>query len=117
MRLALLSAIVATAAGCAAPTAPTAIAATPASAVFGSCPQKPNYPEAAKRENRQGTVALSFLVDADHSVLESKVKRSSGHADLDEAARAGLAKCKFKAATRDGKSVREWAEITYVWAN
>ena len=115
LRLAILPAILASLAGCAAPTAPLAIAATPAVAVFGSCPQKPAYPEAAKRESREGTVALSFLIDADNSVLESKVMRSSGHADLDEAARVGLAKCKFKAATHNGNPVREWAEIKYVW--
>ncbi len=121
LRLAMLPVILAIA-GCAASTAPAAltvepssIAATPAVAIFGSCPQKPVYPEAAKRENRQGTVVLSFDVDADSSVLETKVTRSSGHADLDEAARVGLAICKFKAATRNGIAVREWARIQYVW--
>lgn len=87
----------------------------PASIVFGSCPQKPAWPEAALQEKRQGAVALAFEVDADNTVLDSRVTGSSGHPDLDEAARAGLAKCRFKAATQDGAPVRGWAKLTYKW--
>jgi len=90
-------------------------AASKASIVFGSCPQKPVWPEAAKREGRQGAVVLAFQVDADNTVLDAQVKGSSGHPDLDEAARAGLAKCKFKAATQNGDPVRDWAQVTYRW--
>ena len=127
LRLAMLPVIFAGVAGCATPTeapsvtaatstaAPSAIVSTPAAPVFGSCPQKPVYPEAARRENRQGTVGLSFHIDADNSLLESKVTRSSGHADLDQAALVGLAKCKFRAATHNGNPVREWAAVQYVW--
>lgn len=95
--------------------AQTEAAPTPATIVFGSCPQKPVWPEAAQREKRQGAVVLVFDIDADNSVLEAKVKQSSGHADLDEAARAGLAKCRFKAATKHEIPVREWAQVTYKW--
>jgi len=114
---AILPAIVATLGGCAeTPAVQAEIAVTPAAIIFGSCPQKPAWPEAAKQEKRQGAVVLAFHVDADASVLEANVKRSSGHTDLDEAARMGLAKCKFKAATRDGVPVRGWTELTYRWA-
>lgn len=89
--------------------------ATKAAIVFGSCPQKPVWPEAALQEKRQGAVVLVFEVDADNSVLDAKVKHSSGHPDLDEAARTGLAKCKFKAATQHGVPVRAWAQLTYTW--
>lgn len=131
LRLAMLPAILASVAGCATATAPTAsvdgaastasatqsaAAPTQAAIVFGSCAQRPVYPEAAKRENRQGTVSVSFHIDADTTVLDSKVTRGSGHADLDEAARVGLAKCKFTAATQDGRPIRGWATVQYVWA-
>jgi len=89
--------------------------ATPATIIFGSCPQKPVWPEAALQEKRDGVVALAFEVDADSTVLNAKVAGSSGHPDLDEAARAGLAKCKFKPATQDGTPVRGWAKLTYKW--
>src|SRR5687768_3149160 len=93
--------------------ASAAVAPTPAAIVFGSCPQKPVWPAAALEENRQGAVRLAFHIDTDNAVIESKIITSSGHADLDEAARVGLAKCKFRAATQDGAPVREWAELTY----
>lgn len=91
--------------------------ATPAAYVFGSCLKKPAWPEAAQREKREGTVDLAFHVDNDNSVLEARVKRSSGYPDLDEAARSALAKCTFKAATRQGIPVRDWVEVSYGWAH
>lgn len=116
VNLSTLPAILVAFAACLVPSAAHADnAATPATIVFGSCPQKPAWPEAALQEKRQGAVVLAFEVDADNTVLDAKVKGSSGHPDLDEAARAGLAKCKFKAATKDGSPVRGWARVTYKW--
>ena len=77
--------------------------------------EKPPYPAAALRANETGTVRLSFLIDVDGRVLESKVDRSSGSRRLDEAARDGLGLCKFKPATVDGKAERSWARIEYEW--
>jgi protein TonB len=63
----------------------------------------------------EGTVQLKFLVGADGKVLESVVEKSSGFRRLDEAARAGLSKCQFKAATVDGKPQQSWASMKYTW--
>ena len=49
-------------------------------------------------------MTLGFPVGADGTLKDSKVKKSSGHADLDEAARSGIFKCKFKPATQAGRS-------------
>jgi periplasmic protein TonB len=76
---------------------------------------KPPYPAASLRANETGTVRLNFLIDVNGRVLETKVERSSGSRRLDEAARAGLALCKFKPATVDGKPERTWSQIDYVW--
>jgi protein TonB len=78
------------------------------------CP-KPAYPAASIRANETGLVTLTFLIDVDGRVLESKVERSSGHRRLDEAARAGLGICKFTPATVDGRPERAWARIQYDW--
>jgi TonB family protein len=103
-------------AACAVPSVASGDASvTKAAIVFGSCPQKPAWPEAALQEKRDGSVVLVFEVDADNTVLDAQVKSSSGHPDLDEAARAGLAKCAFRAATRNGTPVRDWAQVTYKW--
>jgi len=77
--------------------------------------EKPPYPAAALRANETGIVLLNFLIDVNGSVLESKVERSSGHRRLDEAAREGLALCKFRPATVDGKPERAWSRIEYQW--
>ena len=76
---------------------------------------KPAYPAAALRANETGIVRLSFLIDVDGKVLDSKVERSSGSRRLDEAARAGLSLCKFRPATLSGRPERTWGRIEYVW--
>ena len=77
--------------------------------------EKPSYPAAALRANEVGTVRLSFLIETDGRVLDSKVERSSGYRRLDEAARAALSLCKFRPATVDGRPERARARIDYVW--
>ncbi len=88
---------------------------TPPKIIFGSCKERPIYPETARQEKREGTVVLAFHVDADDSLLEAGIKQSSGHADLDESARVGLSKCKFQAATKNGVPVRGWTTLRYKW--
>jgi periplasmic protein TonB len=77
--------------------------------------QKPAYPPASVRANEVGLVRLSFLIDTNGKVLDSKVERSSGFKRLDEAARAGLSLCRFRPATVNGKAERSWGRIEYVW--
>lgn len=89
-------------------------ASTPAVVLASSC-DKPEYPAASRRANESGSVLLNFLVDVDGKVIDSKVERSSGYRLLDEAALAGLALCRFKPATLDGRPARAWARIQYVW--
>ena len=93
-----------------------AIAGTHKGAVvdFKSC-AKPQYPAEAIKANRTGKVTLAFEIGVDGKVVESKVENSSGHADLDEAARTAIGLCTFKPATQDGKPVQEWMKMQYVW--
>lgn len=97
-----------------APAAPRAPVRTQPVVDARAC-EKPLYPPASLRGNETGIVQLSFLIDVDGKVLESKVDRSSGHRRLDEAARNGLGLCRFKPATVDGKPERSWARIEYEW--
>jgi periplasmic protein TonB len=83
--------------------------------VLASSCEKPEYPMASRRANETGTVRLLFLIDLDGKVVESRVERSSGYRRLDEAARAGLALCKFRPATVNGQPVREWSRLDFVW--
>jgi len=87
---------------------------TPAVVDANTC-EKPAYPPAARRANETGIVRLTFLIDVDGRVLDSKVERTSGSRRLDEAARNGLSLCRFKPATLNGRPERTWGRIEYVW--
>lgn len=81
---------------------------------FASC-AKPVWPDGAIAANHVGTVTLAFDIEADGKVAGSKVVRSSGHRDLDEAAREGISKCTFKPGTQNGKRARSSMHMQYVW--
>ena len=74
---------------------------------FGSCP-KPAWPDADHKAGNTGTVKLRFTVDASGMVKDSAIVKTSGHPGLDEAARSGIAKCRFK----DGPGE---VQLQYVW--
>src|SRR5256885_438999 len=96
------------------PPAPVAPARTAPIVLASSC-DKPEYPPASRRANETGTVLLSFLIDTNGKVIDSKVERSSGSRRLDDAARAALGLCKFRPGTVNGAAVHSWARIDYVW--
>ena len=95
-------------------TAPAAPVRTGAVVNSANC-EKPEYPSASRRLEEEGTVSLRFLVGVDGRVIQAEVDKSSGFRRLDEAARAGLAKCQFKPATVDGKPEQAWASMKYTW--
>lgn len=100
-----------------APTAPSkpASAVRTAAGVSSAHCEKPEYPTASRRMEEEGTVSLRFLVSVEGKVIQSEIEKSSGYKRLDEAARAGLSKCQFRAATVDGKPEQAWASIKYTW--
>ena len=73
------------------------------------------YPARSLRNEETGVTTLALLVGLDGKVVDSRVEKSSGFKDLDNAARAGLSKCKFKPATLDGKPEMTWSKLQYVW--
>jgi D-alanyl-D-alanine endopeptidase (penicillin-binding protein 7) len=81
---------------------------------FKTC-DKPNYPHAELVAGHQGKSTLSFLIDMNGEIQDTKVEHSSGYPELDEAARSALAKCRFHPATVDGKPVLHWQPVQYVW--
>jgi protein TonB len=77
--------------------------------------EKYPYPPEAKKAGRAGTVRLAVVIDVDGSVLQSKIERSSGSLDLDEAARRAMLYCTFRPATVDGVPERSRASVEYQW--
>lgn len=103
-------------AGCAHSPAQQQVAkvAKPALVEFASC-AKPVYPKEHLEAGHQGTVTVQFLVNSDGKVADSKIMKSSGYPALDEEPRRALSLCKFKPAMRDGKPVKAWTAVQYVW--
>ncbi len=67
----------------------------------------PAYPRRAERLGLAGTVMLQVLVGIDGKPLEVNVIKSSGHRELDEAARSQvLRRWSFRPATRDGVAIQ-----------
>jgi protein TonB len=87
---------------------------TPAVVNSANC-VKPEYPSASKRLEEEGTVNLRFLIGIDGKVIEASIEKSSGYRRLDEAAREGLSRCQFTAATVSGKPEQAWATMKYTW--
>jgi TonB family protein len=81
---------------------------------FSKC-DKPVWPQEALRREQTGVVTMAFKIGADGSVEASKVTKSSGYPLLDEAARFGIAKCKFQPGTHNGKAESAWMQMQYVW--
>jgi periplasmic protein TonB len=98
----------------AAPTPGKVPARTPARVSAAQC-EKPAYPNASRRMEEEGTVSLRFLVGVDGLVIQSEIEKSSGFKRLDDAARAGLSKCRFQPATVDGVPEQAWASMKYTW--
>ena len=94
--------------------APAVFAAeVPASFDAKSC--KAEYPKASLMNEEQGTVSMSFLVNPDGTVADSKVEKSSGFKNLDKAAIKALSACKFKPGTKDGAPAETWTKVDYAW--
>ncbi len=68
----------------------------------------PAYPPVSRRLREQGTVLLDVLIRADGSVGESRLKRSSGHARLDEAALEAVRRWRYQPARRGTEPIPFW---------
>lgn len=76
---------------------------------------KPPYPLAARRHGAQGRVILSVQVSASgasHTVL---LKRSSGHAVLDDAALQTVRRWRFVPARRGDTPVESWVDVPIIF--
>jgi TonB family protein len=75
----------------------------------------PRWPRAALRKEQQGAVKLAFLIDEDGVVRDTKIRESSGHALLDEAAINAVKRCLFTPYAEQGKLTPTWTNMEYRW--
>lgn len=72
----------------------------------------PPYPRDALRNGLEGTVLLQVLVDTDGRPLDVQIQRSSGHRQLDDAARRHVLKrWTFRPAMQDGRAVQAFGLV------
>jgi TonB family protein len=74
-----------------------------------------NYPEAAVKAGIEGTTTLSFRVTAQGTVTQVNVAKSSGNADLDDAAVACASTWTYQPATNDGVPVEVRWQAVVAW--
>ena len=76
---------------------------------------KAEYPKASLMNEEQGTVSMSFLVNPDGTVADSKLEKTSGFKNLDKAGMKSISACKFKPGTKDGAPAQTWTKVDYAW--
>ncbi len=74
-------------------------------AQFRASNSLPLYPESAKRNCEQGTVALNLRIGGDGRVADASVARSSGYPALDDAALRAARNWRFTPARQNGSAV------------
>lgn len=79
-----------------------------------ACP-KPAYPPAALAARASGMTTIEMQVGTTGLLTDVRVARSSGRADLDAAAMAGMRRCVFHAVLATGQAPTGWLKTQYVW--
>lgn len=72
---------------------------------------RPDYPESARREGRQGSVLLRVLVDEQGRSKKVEINNSSGSEALDRAAAEAIKRWRFIPARYGDKAVESWIRI------
>jgi protein TonB len=72
---------------------------------------RPEYPESARREGREGRVLLRVLVDDQGRTRTVEIKGSSGSDALDRAAAEAIRRWRFHPARHGGRPVESWLRI------
>jgi TonB family protein len=74
------------------------------------------YPEAARKAHIEGLAAVEALVGTHGGTEDVRLYKSSGNAELDQAAVAAARKAKFRPAMSRDVPTRKWATIPYRFA-
>jgi periplasmic protein TonB len=72
---------------------------------------RPQYPESARREGREGRVLLRVLIDNRGRSREVEINRTSGSAALDDAAAEAIKHWRFHPALYGDQPVESWLRI------
>jgi protein TonB len=73
--------------------------------------ERPPYPDTARQQGIEGMVVLRILVDAQGLPASVAIRRSSGHAVLDQAALKASAKWRFSPARKNGRPIASFHDV------
>ncbi|AVR97517.1 TonB family protein [Pseudoduganella armeniaca] len=76
---------------------------------------KPVWPSAALARGAAGKTSVAVQVDSGGRVTASRVDVSSGHEDLDQAALAGIGRCRFHGLAAAAPTPEQWRPMQFVW--
>jgi len=94
-----------------APTAPPLPRISQPARPRGGYQVRPSYPATARRAGAEGTTVLRVHVRADGTIDDVQISRSAGHAALDEAAAAAVARWRFEPARSGSEAVAVWVLV------
>ena len=77
--------------------------------------EKPPYPALAARMHREGAVTVRLSVSETGKVTAAQLVKSSGYAELDQAALQWVVGWKYKPALKDGQAVASTTEDTVIF--
>jgi protein TonB len=75
----------------------------------------PQYPSALLKKGIGGKVVITCVIDVKGNIVSSRIKQSSGEAELDKAALQAVARWKFKPARRAGKPFQATCNIPFTF--
>jgi protein TonB len=76
---------------------------------------RPEYPDRARREGKEGTVLVRVLVDEQGASKVVELSQSSGFEALDQAALKAIRLWRFSPARYGDRPVESWASIPIVF--
>lgn len=76
---------------------------------------RPAYPPEALAQRAGGQSSLKIQLDTEGKVTDARVAASSGRADLDASALAGIRKCAFHAVATLRKPADKWFGTQFIW--
>jgi protein TonB len=75
----------------------------------------PPWPETNVRFGEPPSVEQAFFIDAQGKVLKTRILKSSGSREFDDAARVALAQCRYSPPPRPGTPRPGWVKVHYQW--
>ena len=76
----------------------------------------PPWPKSNVRLGEPPSIDLALFIDLTGAVLTTRIVKSTGAREFDNAARTALAQCRYLPLLHNGKPVHGWVQVHYQWS-